>query len=72
MLVSEQFKFKFNFMDPRDMRVTKNAYFLLLTNTKQLLLVTFCDAAFGIGANFWTQARTNERMDTDVEVQTVF
>ena len=30
-------------MDPRDLRVTQNAYFSLFTHTKQLLLVTFCD-----------------------------
>ena len=29
--------------------VTKNAYFPLLTHTKQLLLVTLCDMAAGIG-----------------------
>ena len=30
-------------MDPRGLKVTKNAYFSLLTGTKQLLLMTFCD-----------------------------
>ena len=31
------------------MRVAQNEYFSLLTHTKQLLLVTFCDTAAGIG-----------------------
>ena len=30
------------------MRVIQNAYLLLLTHTKQLLLVTFCDTNAGI------------------------
>ena len=30
------------------LRVTQDAYFSLLTHTKQLLLVTFCDAFVGI------------------------
>ena len=29
-------------MNPRGMKVAQNAYFSLLTHTKQLLLVTFC------------------------------
>ena len=29
--------------------MTKNAYFLLLTHTKQLLLVTLCNGTAGIG-----------------------
>ena len=36
-------------MDPRNMRVTKNAYFSLLTYAKQLVLVIFCDTIAGIG-----------------------
>ena len=38
-------------MDPRDLRVTKNANFSLLTHTKQLLLVMFCDLTVGIVKN---------------------
>ena len=38
------------------LRVTQNAYFSLITHTKQLLLVTFCDTTAGIGASFWTEA----------------
>ena len=32
----------------RGLRVTQNAYFSLITHTKQLLLVTFCDTTAGI------------------------
>ena len=39
-------------MDPRDLRVTHDAYFSLLTHTKQLLLMKFCDMAAGPGATF--------------------
>ena len=39
-------------MDPRDLRVTQNAYFSLLTKTKHLLLVILCDLTAGIGASF--------------------
>ena len=44
-------------MDPRDLRVTKNAYFALLTHTKQLLLVTICCTTVGIEVSFRTDAR---------------
>ena len=40
------------------MRVTQNEYFSLLTHTKHLLLVTFCDATAGIGSSFWTDGLT--------------
>ena len=65
------------------LRVTQDAYFLLLTHTKQLLLVTFCDTLAGIEFSFWpdgtgrTDGRTDERMDewtdgqTNVEVEIV-
>ena len=33
--------------------MTKDAYFSLLTRTKQLLLVTFCDTLAGIEVCFW-------------------
>ena len=63
-------------MDPRACRglvVTSNAYFSLLTHTKQLLLVTFYDNTAGIGASFWTHRWTDARTEgqTDVEVDTV-
>ena len=35
-------------MDPRGLVVTKNAYLLLLTHIKQLLLVTLCNTTEGI------------------------
>ena len=41
------------------LRVTQDAYFSLLTHTKQLLLVTFCYTSAGIQASFRTQRRTN-------------
>ena len=49
--------------------MTQDAYFLLLTHTKQLLLVTFCDTLAGIEFSFWpdgtgrTDGRTNGRTD---------
>ena len=36
-------------MDPRDLRVAKNVYFSLLSYTKQILLVMFCDTTAEIG-----------------------
>ena len=46
-------------------RVTKDAYFSLLTCTKQLLLVTFCDTLAGIEVSFWANGtgRTDRRTD---------
>ena len=41
-------------MDPRGLRVTQNAYFSVLTHTKKLLIMTFCDLSAGTGATFWT------------------
>ena len=59
-------------MDPSGLKVTENAYFLLLTHTKQLLLVTFCDTTAGIGASFRTDTRrTAAEGQTDVEVEIV-
>ena len=63
------------------LRLTQDAYFSLLTRTKQLLLVTFCDTLAGIEVCFWADGRTdgtgqtdgNGRTDgqTDVEVEIV-
>ena len=61
------------------LRVTQNAYFSLITHTKQLLLVKFSDTTAGIGASFRKHARTHTRTDgrteaegqTDVEVEIV-
>ena len=64
-------------MDPRGLRMTQHAYFLLMTHTKQLLLVTFCDTTAGNRASFRTHERkeegTEEQTDeqTDVEVEIV-
>ena len=57
-----------------------DAYFSLLTHTKQLLLVTFCDKTAGSGVRFRTHGtrnmehgRTDRRTDgqTDMEVEIV-
>ena len=45
------------------LRVAQDAYFSLLSHTKQLLLVTFSDTTAGIGASFLTDASTHARMD---------
>ena len=45
--------------------MTKDAYFSLLTRTKQLLLVTFCDTLAGIEVGFWADGtgRSDGRTD---------
>ena len=58
------------------LRVTQNAHFSLLTHTKQLLLVTFCDPTAGTEVSFRTDARRTvdgQRTEgqTDVEVEIV-
>ena len=56
------------------LRVTQDAYFSLLSHTKQLLLVTFSDTTAGIGVCFRTDARTEAAAvegQTDVEVEIV-
>ena len=45
------------------LRVTQDAYFSLLTHTKQLLLVAFCHATAGNGAKFRTHERTDGQTD---------
>ena len=60
------------------LRVTQDAYFLLLTHTKQLLLVTVCDTLAGIEVRF-RRTEPNGRTEpdgrtdgqTDVEVEIV-
>ena len=55
--------------------VTQDVYFLLLTYTKQLLLITFCQTTAGNGASFRTHGMTDRMMDrmtdgqTDVDVE---
>ena len=62
-------------MDPcRGLRVTQNAYFSLLTHTKKLLLVTFCDLTAETGVGFGTHGagigNGNGQMDSiHVDVQ---
>ena len=64
-------------MDPRVLRVTQNAYFSLLTHTKKLLLVTFCDLTVETGFGFRTHERKRNGNgngtdgQTDVEVEIV-
>ena len=57
---------------PLGSRVTQDAYFSLLTHTKQLLLVTFCDTLAGIEVSFWVDGtgRTDERTDRRMDRQT--
>ena len=50
-------------MDLRGLRVTQNEYFSLLTHTKQLLIVTFCDKTAGIGGSFQTHGNTERQTD---------
>ena len=58
-------------MDPKGLRVTKDEYFSVLTHTKQLLSVTFCDTTVGIEsgkrrqAGHWT---SYGRTDVNVEI----
>ena len=58
-------------MDPRDLRVTKNVYFSLMTCTKKLLLVAFGDQAAETGVSFRTDGRTEVEGQTDVEVEMI-
>ena len=54
------------------LRVTQNAYFSLITHTKQLLSVTFCDPMAGIGVSFQTDTqKTAAGGQTDMEVEIV-
>ena len=46
------------------LRVTQDAYFSLLTHTKQLLLVTFCDTLAGIEVRF---GRTEPELEREPE-----
>ena len=59
-------------MDSRSLRVIKNAYFSLLTHTKKLLLVTYCDMTAENGVSFRTHGRkdgwTDGQTDVDVEI----
>ena len=54
-------------MDPRGLRVIQNAYISLMTHTKRLSLVIYCDTSAGIRAsgmtNGWTEPGTPRWMD---------
>ena len=58
-------------MDLRGPRVTQKAYFSLLTFTKTLLLITFCDPTAETGVCFQTHERKQNGTDgqTDVTVK---
>ena len=56
-------------MDPRGLRVTHNAYFLLLTHTKKLLLVTYYDPTAETGVSFRTHIRTEENKKRDGQTE---
>ena len=43
------------------LKVIQNAYLLLLTHIKQLLLMTFCDATEGIRASFLTHTMVDRQ-----------
>ena len=55
------------------LRVTQDAYFTLLTHTKQLLLLTFCDTDAETEVSIRTHERKRTETDgqTDVEVEIV-
>ena len=57
-------------VDPRGLGVTQDAYFSLLTHTKQLLLVTFCDTLAGIEVSFWRDGTTDERTNGRIDERT--
>ena len=52
-------------MDPKGLRVTQNAYYSLLTPTKQLLLVAFCDTPARIEDSFRTDGGGGRRTEED-------
>ena len=60
-------------MDHRGLRLVKNAYFLLLTHTNQLLFLTFCDTTIEIEACFWTNGKVDGKADgqRDLEIKMV-
>ena len=56
-------------MDPVSLRMTQNTYFSLLTHTKQLSLVTFCDTTAGIGKKWKCDVRTDRRMEGQTDLK---
>ena len=55
-------------MDPRVSEGGPECKFLLLTHTKQLLIVTFCEMTAGYGASFQTHKWTDRQTDAKVEI----
>ena len=55
-------------MNPTGLKGNQNAYFSLLTHTKQLLFVPFCDKTAGIGVSFQTDGITDGQTDVEVEI----
>ena len=57
------------------MRVTQNAFFSLLTHTKQLSLMTLCNTTAGIRFSFWKHVTDTQREhtegQTDMEVEII-
>ena len=55
------------------LRMTQDAYFSLMTHTKQLLFMTFCCTTAGIEVSFRTDGRRTAAAEgqTDVEVEIV-
>ena len=52
------------------LRVIQNAYFSLITHTKQLLLVTFCDTLEGIDVSFQRDGNTDGQTEPEPDGQT--
>ena len=53
-------------MDPSSLRVSQNAYFVLLARIKKLLLSTYCDMTLRIGnVTEWTGRDDHEAKRTD-------
>ena len=57
-------------MDPRGLRVTQKAYFSLLSLTKTLLLMTFCDPTAETGVSFRTHEWKRNGNGTETDGQT--
>ena len=57
-------------MDRKGLRVTKNAYFSLLTHSKKFLLSTFCDLTAETGVSFQIHRQKHKKMETCMDGQT--
>ena len=56
-------------MDLRGLKVTQTTYFSLLTHTKHLSLVTFCETTAGIGKKWMFDVRTDGRTEGQTDVK---